>query len=242
MKLFELARLGAEPLLPPLHKQVRQRLKQIAGSWPFRPLILDVGGRKSPYTIGVPADVIIIDLPRDTEIQQQLNLGLNRQIVEDTYQRRSNIRQVVLGDMTCSKLPSESFDCVVAVEVLEHVEEDALFVREVHRVLKPGGIFLMTTPNGDSVKNTNPDHKRHYRREQLMSLLSFVFEKVDVNYAISGGKYRRLGLKSWSVRHPVQTGLSMMGNVINSIQSAGEEIKYQSHGTYHLIAVAEKKH
>jgi SAM-dependent methyltransferase len=143
--------------------------------------------------------------------------------------------------MTCSSLPSNSFDSVVAVEVLEHVEEDALFVREVHRVLKPGGVFLMTTPNGDFVTVPHRDHKRHYRREQLDALLSSVFEEVEVEYAIQDGKFRKFGLKSWSVRRPVRTGLSMIGNFVNSIQSSREVLKHQPLGTRHLIATARKR-
>ena len=82
---------------------------------------------------------------------------------------------------------------MVSVEVLEHVEEDDLFVKEVSRVLKPGGVFIMTTPNGDWVENKNPDHKRHYKRNQLDTLLNKYFEDVSVEYAIVGGKFRKSG-------------------------------------------------
>ena len=240
MKLFELTRLGLEPLLPPLQKKARKRLTKIAKSYSYRPEILDVGGRKSPYTIGVPANITISDLPRETEIQRKLGLGINEQTIERINYRRSNVRRIVFDDMTRSDLPTQSFECVAAVEVLEHVEEDAAFVREVHRILKPGGVFFMTTPNGDYLENRNPDHKRHYTKAQLSSLLSTVFDHAQVEYAIRGGVYRKLGLKSWSVKRPLQTGLSMVGNFVNSIQSAHPGIKHTARGTHHLIAVAEK--
>ena len=41
----------------------------------------------------------------------------------------------------------ESFDCVIALEVIEHVPDDDAFVREGLRVLHPGGKFIFTTPN-----------------------------------------------------------------------------------------------
>ena len=241
MKPFELLYLAAEPFLPPLHRKVRRRLCAATTNHSRMPSLLDVGGRKSHYTIGVPAEVTITDLPRESEVQEQLNLGLTQQIIDKSQSRRSNVSQMLYDDMTHSNLPNESFDCVVAVEVLEHVEEDESFVREVQRVLKPGGLFLMTTPNGDSVKNTNPDHKRHYRRDQLASLLSRHFNRVDVEYAISGGRFRTLGLRSWSPRKPVQTVLSMVGNIVNSMQSASEELKTRANGTRHLIASARKQ-
>lgn len=241
MKLYEVARLGLEPFLLPLYKQVRMRLYDFIKSRDSLPDILDVGGRKSPYTIGLPADITIIDLPRDSEIQQQLNLGINDGIVEQTRKRRSNIKDIIFGDMTRSDLPDETFDFVVSVEVLEHVEEDALFVKEVSRVLKSGGVFLMTTPNGDWIENKNPDHKRHYLRKQLDDLLKTYFDEVSVEYAIAGGRYRKLGLSPWSLTHPVKTAGSIFGNVVNSFQSANGEIRHSAKGTHHLIAVAKKK-
>ncbi|HEX9704311.1 MAG TPA: class I SAM-dependent methyltransferase [Gemmatimonadales bacterium] len=44
-------------------------------------------------------------------------------------------------------LPDGSFDCAVAIEVIEHVENHARFVRELLRVVRPGGTAIITTPN-----------------------------------------------------------------------------------------------
>lgn len=40
-----------------------------------------------------------------------------------------------------------SFDAVDLVEVIEHIENQPQLIREVSRVLKPGGVFVVTTPN-----------------------------------------------------------------------------------------------
>jgi SAM-dependent methyltransferase len=241
MKFYETGRLLAEPFLPPLYAQVRAKLHRLIKTVNGKPLLLDVGGRKSPYTIGLGASITVIDLPRESETQEKLHLGINKKIIQETKKFRSNIKEIVLKDMIQSDFTGESFDIAVAVEVLEHVEADEAFVSEVARVLKPGGTFLMTTPNGDWVKNKNPDHKRHYLREQLAALLTKYFDQVEVDYAVVGGYTRKLGLKSWSVRHPFQTVGSMLGNFINSYQSAGEKIKDQPVNTHHLIAVGIKK-
>ena len=44
-------------------------------------------------------------------------------------------------------LADQSVDLAYSVEVLEHLEDQFFFLREVHRVLRPGGRFVLTTPN-----------------------------------------------------------------------------------------------
>ncbi|HAR41210.1 MAG: hypothetical protein A2X56_03630 [Nitrospirae bacterium GWC2_57_13] len=44
-------------------------------------------------------------------------------------------------------LPDNHFDIVVSVEGIEHLQSQWNFVRTIHRVLKPGGHFIITTPN-----------------------------------------------------------------------------------------------
>lgn len=43
--------------------------------------------------------------------------------------------------------PAETFDAVLSVEGIEHLENRFAFLREVQRVLKPGGTLILTTPN-----------------------------------------------------------------------------------------------
>jgi SAM-dependent methyltransferase len=45
------------------------------------------------------------------------------------------------------------FDVVACIEAIEHLENPWLMVREASRVLKPGGVFLVTTPNVLSIKS-----------------------------------------------------------------------------------------
>jgi 2-polyprenyl-3-methyl-5-hydroxy-6-metoxy-1,4-benzoquinol methylase len=44
-------------------------------------------------------------------------------------------------------LPSNSFDCILLSEVIEHLEAPQISIREATRVLRPGGRLLVTTPN-----------------------------------------------------------------------------------------------
>ena len=66
----------------------------------------------------------------------------------------------------------ESFDCVVSFQVIEHIKRDKEFVREVYRVLKKGGKFIVSTPNRPMSLTRNPWHVREYTAEQFGALLS----------------------------------------------------------------------
>jgi SAM-dependent methyltransferase len=58
--------------------------------------------------------------------------------------RGLEVRQTSLEE---SRFPGSSFDLVLASHLIEHLNDPATFVREVYRILAPGGHFLVTTPN-----------------------------------------------------------------------------------------------
>lgn len=76
-------------------------------------------------------------------------------------------------------IEDNSFDYVVSFQVIEHIEDDNAFVKEIARVLKPGGKFIVTTPYIKMSITRNPWHVREYTIEELKTLLSKNFSKVD---------------------------------------------------------------
>jgi len=46
---------------------------------------------------------------------------------------------------------SNSFDVVISSETIEHLENPKFFMSEAFRILKPGGIFILTTPNVQTI-------------------------------------------------------------------------------------------
>ncbi len=70
--------------------------------------------------------------------------------------------------------PSESFDALIAGEVLEHIDNDELAVKEFYRVLRKGGIAIITVPAHPRLWSLDDEwsgHKRRYKKEQLKKLL-----------------------------------------------------------------------
>lgn len=72
----------------------------------------------------------------------------------------------------------ESFDAVVSFQVIEHVRRDRELVKEVHRVLKKGGKFVVSTPNKSMSLTRNPWHVREYTPEAFKSLFA-EFSEVE---------------------------------------------------------------
>lgn len=242
--VHETIQLLAMPFLPALKGKVRSDLSALVSESGSRELnLLDVGARRSPYTIGLPAKVTLLDMPRESELQKSRHLGLTDEMTAQLKRRRSNVSEIVFEDMTKCSQPTGTFDGVVSVEVIEHIPDDEAFVEQIARVLKPGGWFYATTPNGDYVKNEgryyNPAHIRHYTREGLTSLLSRHFTDVKVTYGIKTGKFRYRGLRTLKARHPLAALTSMASNVVSRIESRG--LEEQQKRTAHLFAVARKK-
>ncbi len=79
------------------------------------------------------------------------------------------------------KFESGSFDFVVCFQVIEHIKDDVSFVREVARVLRPGGKFIVSTPNAPMSLTRNPWHIREYQASELYNLLSISFSKIIQN-------------------------------------------------------------
>ena len=80
-----------------------------------------------------------------------------------------------------------SFDAVVSFQVIEHIEEDIDCVREVARVLRPGGKFVVSTPNAPMSLTRNPWHVREYNADELRNLLECHFSKVEA-YGVIGNE------------------------------------------------------
>lgn len=111
-------------------------------------------------------------------------------------------------------VPNGSFDVVVSFESIEHVDDDARYVAEMRRVLRPGGVFLCSTPNrtitnpGTAITTRpyNPFHVREYTSEELRAKLSVEFDEVSM-----------LGQMSWSSAYSRRLAavarLSQMGAV-----------------------------
>jgi SAM-dependent methyltransferase len=76
-----------------------------------------------------------------------------------------------------------SFDVVTSFETLEHLESRRSFLEELRRVLRPGGLLILSTPNANVTEPVdgrpkNPHHFHEYRPSELEGELRAVFAEV----------------------------------------------------------------
>lgn len=53
----------------------------------------------------------------------------------------------VKGELSHLSLPAASFDRVICTEVLEHTKDPVAVLKEIHRLVRPGGVAVITVPN-----------------------------------------------------------------------------------------------
>ncbi len=123
---------------------------------------------------------------------QLVGLELDPEVIAKTARNVSQLPDITLAraNIYQQPYPDNSFDGAILSEILEHVDDDVRGLREVYRVLKPGGVLAVTVPNAnypfwwDPINRTLEDvfrahiqtgplagiwanHVRLYTREQL---------------------------------------------------------------------------
>ena len=131
--------ISSNPIID-YEQRVRSRaVMELLEPWPGD-RILDVGcgnGRDLPYLVQTGCHCVAIDYSPG--------------MVDQTRRRLDRIGahnvDVSVGDATSLRFPDNEFDKVFSSEVIEHIPRWEEAVREMVRVLKPGGLLVLTTPN-----------------------------------------------------------------------------------------------
>lgn len=96
-----------------------------------------------------------------------------------TLAKKCKVSTVMAGDAEQLAFASESFDLVIASEVVEHLWQPKSFLNEAYRVLKPAGYLIIETPEGEEGLNYD-SHKHYFTVEQLEHMLSTKFILSEV--------------------------------------------------------------
>ena len=125
-------------------------------------------------------------------------------------------------DITRTGLPDAAYDVVIANHVLEHIDDDRAAMRELFRLLKPGGVAVLSVPLNASRQETYEnagahgtaerfahfsaeDHKRYYGLDFSDRLAGVGFTtsifrlppEVEVRYGLQRDEWLTIATKPW---------------------------------------------
>lgn len=138
--------------------------------------VLDLGCGNGQQTIVVAKEckkVIGID-------NNLTNLAIAKQLVKDKKIKNAEFIKTDLEKKLFFK--NESFDKILALDVLEHLRKRKQFLKEIKRVLKPEGLIYLSVPNKNTSWKkrqkkvglnyyTDPDHKIEYSLSGIRKIL-----------------------------------------------------------------------
>jgi ubiquinone/menaquinone biosynthesis C-methylase UbiE len=144
--------------------------------------VLDMGcgaGRHAFALYRRGADVVALDLD---EAELQSVAGMFAAMREEGEAPAGATAQAVRGSAYALPFVDETFDRVVAAEVLEHLPQDERAMTELFRVLKPGGLIAVTVPRwgpelvcwalSSTYHEVEGGHVRIYRGDELRRRLT----------------------------------------------------------------------
>jgi len=113
-------------------------------------------------------------------------IGLDQSIYALTLVRKKGEYPVLAGDLNHLPFKTKSVGLIIALDIFEHLEDDANAFRESYRVLNNGGILILTVPAFKSlrgIQDVATGHKRRYSRKEITEKLREVgFDILKSSY------------------------------------------------------------
>lgn len=120
------------------------------------------------------------------EVQAMIGVDVDPNVIEYASRKYGSQNCAFrLSDGSTLPFDKNTFDAVISFQVIEHVKDDTHFLAEIHRVVKAGGVCIMTTPNKSyrvrsHKKPWNRFHIREYTAKEFEDLLKKVFPEFHV--------------------------------------------------------------
>jgi len=106
------------------------------------------------------------------------------------------------------------FDAVVSIETIEHITEHNTFLSELRRILKPGGVLILTTVDREVYtclgRISNPFHIGELAKWELLALVSKYFKVEEVHGQV---RYQPLSTSRGIAKRVYQSALTVAGRL-----------------------------
>lgn len=125
-----------------------------------QPMILDVG---------CGTGLLLKELERMGKVY-----GIDSSSLAVSFCKTRGISDVKQGDATNIPFDDCTFDVVLALDILEHVKDDYLALREIKRVVKKQGVIIIFVPAFKFLWGKSDKISRHYRRYAKKELINLI--------------------------------------------------------------------
>lgn len=96
-----------------------------------------------------------------------VGVDIARSVLETVATRMPESVRLQTGDLRKLDFANDAFDLVVCFEVIEHFDDPFAVLDELVRVLAPGGLLLVSSPNRDVYQPGNPHHLYEFSPDEL---------------------------------------------------------------------------
>lgn len=117
--------------------------------------------------------------------------GFDNNILSKIFCEKKELGKVTIGDICENNFADNSFDLILASDVIEHIENDEKAIFEIKRILKPKGHAIITAPCFMSLWGIHDEqvmHKRRYRLKEISQKITKqnlqILESFYFNFAL----------------------------------------------------------
>ena len=114
-------------------------------------------------------------------------IDVNREVLEHASEKYSSENCFyAVYDGTRIPYSDNTFDAATSFQVIEHIPDISNYLSEIRRVLKPGGVFVLTTPNRvirlrPNQKPWNRFHLKEYSADDIHEVLGQAFREIKIS-------------------------------------------------------------
>jgi SAM-dependent methyltransferase len=109
-----------------------------------------------------------------------------------------NPKATIVGDLACADhIPSDTFDCVILTQTLQVIYDVRAVLKTVYRILKPGGVVLVTVPGISQISRYDMDRWGYFWSFTSLSarrLFEEIFPPTGVDVATFGNVLSAIAL------------------------------------------------